>query len=76
MRMSPKNAAIANDLRQQIQSKTETVSDGEGVAMILLWSFLMDHARCHNIDVSTLARDQLESFIPYAEKNLKVVRQH
>lgn len=76
MNISDKHAAIANELRKQIQRKTETVSDGEGVAMILLWGFLMDHAKCHAIDVNQLAREQLEAFIDYAKTNLKLVREH
>lgn len=76
MKVSTKHAAIANDLRKLIQQQTETVSDGEGVAMILLWGFLLDHAECHGIDVSQLAREQLEAFIPYAEANLNIVREH
>lgn len=76
MRITDENMAIANDICKQIQDRTETIGDGEGVAMVLLWRFLTDHARCHNLDVSTLAREQLEAFIQYAEVNLKIVREH
>jgi hypothetical protein len=76
MRISDKNTAIANDLRKQIHQKTDEISDGEGVAMVLLWSFLLDHARIHNLDVAGLAREQLEAFIDYAENNLRMVREH
>ena len=76
MKVSTTHAAIANDLRKVIQATTETISDGEGVAMILLWGFLLDHAECHGIDVSQLARDQIEAFIPYAEANLNIAREH
>ena len=76
MKMSPKNTSIANDLRKLIQRKTETVSDGEGIAMILLWTFLLDHAKYHDLDVIDLAREQLEAFISYADSNLKLVQEH
>jgi hypothetical protein len=76
MRISDTNAAIANDLRKQIHACTDIVSDGEGVAMIMLWSFLMDHATMHNMDVAELARDQLEAFITYAKKNITLAREH
>lgn len=76
MRISDKNAALANEFRKAIQSQTEIVSDGEGVAMILLWSFLMDHAKIHQLDVSTLAREQMEAFIDYAHENIALVREH
>jgi hypothetical protein len=76
MRITDKNTAIANDRCKQIQDRTETISDGEGVAMVLLWRFLTDHATCYGLDVATLAREQLEAFIPYAEINLKIVREH
>jgi hypothetical protein len=76
MILSGANVTIANELRAQIQNRTETVSDGEGVAMVLLWGFLADHARCHSVDIEKLARDQLESFIEYAKINISIVRQH
>jgi hypothetical protein len=76
MRITEQNMAIANDLCKQIQDCTETIGDGEGAAMVLLWRFLADHAKCYGLDVSTLAREQLEAFISYAEINLKIVREH
>jgi hypothetical protein len=76
MNISDENFDIANELRGLIQSRTETVSDGEGVAMVLLWTFLLDHARYHEMDVANLAREQLEAFIKYAADNIQLVRQH
>lgn len=76
MRISTQNTTIANQMRKMIHDQTDTISDGEGIAMILLWGFLSDHATAHGFDVSDLARDQLEAFIMYAEKNLKMVREH
>lgn len=77
MRISDKNVAIANDLRKIIHARTDIISDGEGVAMVLLWTFLADHARCHNIDIADLARDQLEAFITYvATGDLSISQTH
>jgi len=76
MKLSAKHSKIANRLRQQIQRETETIDDGEGVAMIVLWSFLLDHARVMNLDVETLAREQLDSFIGYARVNIEMVKEH
>jgi hypothetical protein len=67
---------LANALRKIIQENTNTVSDGEGVAMVLLWTFLMDHAKCERLQLETLAREQLEAFIKYAETNIEMVREH
>ncbi len=67
---------LANDLRAEVQAQTETVSDGEGVAMVLLWTFLMDHARVHNLDVNELARGQLEAFIEHAADAFEYVPAH
>ena len=76
MKLSAENFALASELRAVVQQKTETVSDGQGVAMFLLWTFLTDHARIQDLDVNTLAREQLEAFIRYAGDNLKAVDQH
>jgi hypothetical protein len=65
MRLSKQNTELANVLRQYIQQHTETVSDGEGVAIVLLWSFFMDHARVQGLDVTTLAREQIDQFIKH-----------
>ena len=71
MRLSEQNLAVANELRKLVQEKTDTISDGEGVAMYLLWGFLMDHAKIQGLDINTLARGQLESFISSAGSSLK-----
>lgn len=70
MRLSEQNLALANELRTLVQEKTETISDGEGVAMFLLWGFLMDHVNVQGNDINDLARAQLESFINYAKDNM------
>ena len=62
---------IANRLRNEIMQETTTVSQGQGVAMILLWSFFLDQARIQNVDKENLARDQLDAFIDYARENIK-----
>lgn len=76
MKLSASHSEIANRIRQQIQSESETIDDGEGIAFIVLWSFLCDHARVNNLNVENLAREQLESFIDYARQNIEMVRQH
>jgi hypothetical protein len=76
MRISDENTAIANELRKKIHDRTDTVSDGQGVAMVLLWTFLLDHAKYQQLDVEELARTQLEAFIEYARTNVKLVREH
>ncbi len=76
MKLSEANLALASELRAIVQQKTETISDGEGVAMFLLWTFLTDHAKIQDLDINTLAREQLEAFIRYAGDNLKAVEQH
>lgn len=70
MRLSEANFELANELRKVVQEKTETISDGEGVALFLLWGFLADHARIQGLDLNELARDQMESFIAFANENL------
>lgn len=72
MRLNSKNTALANELRAIIQSRTEQIDDGEAVAMVLLWSFLMDHAACHEIDVYQLTRDQVEAFMGWARGNMRM----
>jgi hypothetical protein len=76
MIISDPNNAIANELRKLIHKQTDTVSDGQGIAMMLLWSFFMDHAIIHELDIEDLARTQLEAFIEYARTNVKLVREH
>ena len=76
MKLSEGALALATELRAIVQQKTETISDGEGVAMFLLWSFLTDHAKIQDLDINALAREQLEAFIRYAGDNLKAVDQH
>lgn len=76
MRLGPGNVDLANRLRLQVQAETELIDDGEGVAMVLLWTFLLDHAKAKGHDVETLAREQLEAFIEYARENLSLQRAH
>jgi hypothetical protein len=71
MRLSESNFALANELRKVVQERTETVSDGQGVALFLLWGFLADHARIQGLDIKQLARGQMEAFLEFAENNLK-----
>jgi hypothetical protein len=74
MRMNPTNTALANELRQVVQQRTQHIDDGEAVAAILLWSFIVDHASAHGMPVARLARDQWTAFVEYAQKNLSVAR--
>lgn len=71
MKLSQEHWTLAQELRALVQQKTETISDGEGVAMFLLWSFLADHAKIQNLDVNALAREQLDAFIGYAADSMK-----
>jgi hypothetical protein len=71
-----KNIEIANQLVDLVRQNTKTVSDGEGVAIVMLWSFLNDHADCHGLEIEQLARDQIEAFIKFARENLGVMRPH
>jgi len=43
---------------------------------VLLWSFFVDHARAHKLDVAVLAREQLEAFIAHGAPTMNVVSQH
>lgn len=74
MLINEKNVEIANRLRVELQSITETVSDGEGVVMVLLWSFFLDHAKCDDIDIEELAQHQVQAFIDYARNHVALVR--
>ncbi|MES1987598.1 MAG: hypothetical protein V4440_06125 [Pseudomonadota bacterium] len=65
MHITPEIVSISNEIRALIQKKTETISDGEGVAMLLLWGFFCDHARTMDMNLLDLARDQLEAFIEF-----------
>ncbi|HEY0845049.1 MAG TPA: hypothetical protein VGE12_06755 [Noviherbaspirillum sp.] len=70
MRLSESNLELANELRKLVQEKTETISDGEGVALFLLWGFLADHARIQGLDIDQLARGQMEAFIAFAKERM------
>lgn len=74
MQVSAELLDLANELRVMVQNKTETVSQGEGVAMFLLWTFFMDHATIEGVDVSDLARHQVNAFIEYAADNVTMAR--
>ena len=76
MTLSEEHLALANELRAIVQQKTATISDGQGVAMFLLWSFLTDHANIQKLNVNTLAREQLEAFIRFSGNNLQADNQH
>ena len=65
---------LSNDLRERVQRKTETIDDGESVAMALLWGFICDHAECHGMEPGQLLKDQVDSFVDYARVNMKVTR--
>lgn len=67
---------IANCLREIIQHDPSlpTVDHGESVAILMWWSFLLDHSRAEGIPIATVAREQLESFIPVAIKHFNICR--
>lgn len=74
MRFTKRNTAIANAVREHIQKHTLTVSDGEAIAMSVLWVFFMDHAEAQGLDVDTLAREQMEAFIKDMAPKFKILR--
>ena len=74
MRFNAKNAAIANRLRQIIIQETHLISDGEAVAITVLWSFFVDHAEAQGLKVEELAREQLEAFIKGIAPGFKISR--
>lgn len=73
MNITENNIAIANRLRTDLQTIIGTVSDGEGVAMTLLWSFFIDHVKYEGGDIEELARCQMEAFIEFARENITLV---
>lgn len=52
-----------NTLRCTVQLATRDIDAAESVTIGLWWSFICDHARCHDLDPAQLAREQLEAFI-------------
>jgi len=74
MKIGPAHVDLAMRLRKQIQKETATIGDGEGVAVVLLWSFVADHAKAHKHELEPLFRDQVEAFLGFARDNLEMVR--
>jgi hypothetical protein len=73
MEITERTTAIANDIRAAIQDVTKTISEGEGVAMFLLWTFYMEHVeREENVEIEELARYQLEEFMKFAKDNIHI----
>ena len=72
MNITDENVEIANELRILLCQRTGTVSDAEGVAMVLLWSFLTDHSMHEGDDLATLARYQLEAFIAHVAPHMSI----
>jgi hypothetical protein len=60
--------ALANELRLTVQERTETVSEGEGVAMLMLYAFLADHARQFGLDLRELTLGQVGAFLDEVER--------
>jgi hypothetical protein len=76
MNMTKENFDLANKIRLYIQSSTPTIGDGESVAMIVLWSFIIEHAKAHAVDREALARSQLDSFIEFARESIVMKQVH
>lgn len=76
MNITDENVEIANELRTIIQERTETISDGEGVTMVLLWTFFIDHAAAMDMNIEGLAKDQMAAFIEFARGNLIMTGTH
>ena len=68
------HAALANEIRQRLQARTKTIGDAEVVALLVTWTFLMDHARAQRIDLEQLASEQFRSFVTYALRNISLAR--
>ena len=67
-------AALANELRVSLQARTGTVDDAESVAILLWWSFILDHAKHTGRDPAALARAQVKAFISFAQRELSLQR--
>lgn len=77
MNVGPDMMKLANHLRYRMQQKTNLVADAEGAAFLLLWGFLLDHAKAVDMDVEQLAREQLEAFIEFARKaGIQITKLH
>ena len=63
MKFDQATEEMTNILRESLQKWTETIDEGESVAIGLWYSFILDHATHMNIDPETLAREQLEAFL-------------
>lgn len=74
MKFNDRNTTIALRLREIIQRETETVGDGQGIAMALLWSFIVDDAENRSVDPEGLARRALEGFIRDVAPRFKMHR--
>lgn len=73
MNINQQNIEIAAIIRAAIQEQTMTISDGESVAMIVLYTFIGDHARVCGHDHAQLFIDQVNAFIEFAKENIKYV---
>lgn len=77
MNVGPDMMKLANHLRYRVQRETNLIANGEGAAFLLLWGFLLDHAKAQNVEVETLAREQLEAFIQFArEAGIQITKLH
>lgn len=63
MKFNDRNTALANRLRELVQRETETIGDGQAVAIAMFWSFVVDEAENRSADPEKLSRAHLESFI-------------
>jgi hypothetical protein len=71
VRINDDNLDLANELRKLIHDRTDYIEDGEGVAMILLWSFFLDSGVVNNMDPVEVARNKFAAFLEYAPTTLK-----
>lgn len=74
MKIGPTHMDLAMRLRKQIQQETKTISDGEGVAAVLLWSFIHDHAKAQKRELEPLFHTQVNLFLDFARDHLEMVR--
>lgn len=69
MKITPSSGEIVNKYLKMIREDTETISEGQGVAVLLYWAMILEHATCEDIEPFDLARHQLNSFLEYIKEN-------
>lgn len=74
MRFDLKVTRLSNKFREKIQRATVDIDEGESVSLLTWWTFILDHAECHQLDPKQLAREQLDAFIENAATEIILLR--